>query len=107
MVSIGGAILVGVLVAVHAVIAAVTIRLLRVRLSRSWGPVVLGLGIVPIVLVISTLVVGGAFGLGPDLRGRSIVLFLLVAVPLGLGFAVDYLWMPAPEAVDLPAGLEE
>lgn len=95
-----------VLVGLHTLIAAVGTRLLRVRLTSRWAPVVFALLLIPIILVASTLVVTGSLGLGHDLGSRAMALFVLVAVPLGLGLAVDYLWMPAPEDVELPAPQE-
>lgn len=106
MVSLGGVLVVGVLVGVHTLIAAVTTRLLRVRLTTAWGPVVFSLLIVPVLLVTSTFVITGGLGLGTDLGGPSVGLFVLVVVPMGVGLAVDYLWMPAPEEVELPESLE-
>ena len=106
MVGVVGLVGLVVLVAVHTVVAAVAVRLLRVRLATRWAPVVLALAVVPVLLIASTLVVSGGLGFGPDLGSARLAVFLLVAVPLGLGLAVDYLWMPPPEAVDLP-GPEE
>lgn len=102
MVSLAGAALVTVLVAGHTLVAAVVTRLLRVRFSAQWTPIVGAAVVVPTLLVASTLVVTGGLGLGPDLGGTTVVLFVFVAVPLGLGLAIDYLWMPAPTDVDLP-----
>lgn len=103
MVGVVGALGLVVLVAGHTLVAAVATRLLRVRLATRWGPVVLALAIIPVVLLASTLLVTGGLGVGPDLGSPGTAVFLLVAVPLGLGLAVDYLWMPAPEDVELPA----
>lgn len=102
MVSLAGVLVVGILVAVHTAIAAIATRLLRVRLASAWGPVVFSLLLVPVLLVASTLVVSGGLGLGADLGGPSVALFVLVAVPMGLGLAIDYLWMPAPDEVERP-----
>jgi hypothetical protein len=103
MVGLAGLVLLAVLVSVHTVVAAVAVRLLRVRFERRWTPVAAALVVVPMLLVASTLVVAGGLGLGPNLGNAGLAWFLLVVVPLGLGLAVDYLWMPAPEAVELPA----
>lgn len=92
-----------VLVGGHTLLAAVVVRLLRVRLTTRWTPVVFALAIVPVLLVASTLVVTGGLGLGPNLGDPRLALFVTVAVPLGLGLAIDYLWMPAPEDVELPS----
>lgn len=103
MVGLAGLVGLVVLVAAHTLVAAVTVRLLRVRLTTRWAPVVFALAIVPVVLVASTLVITGGLGLGPDLGSARLALFLLVAAPLGLGMAIDYLWMPPPDEVELPA----
>lgn len=92
-----------IIVALHTAIAAVVTRLLRVRLDTRWAPPLFAILVAPVLLLISTLVISGVFSLGPDLGNPGVVLFVLVGVPLGLGFAVDYLWMPAPEDVELPA----
>jgi len=32
-------------------------------------------------------------------------LFVMILVPLALGITIDYVWMPAPDEVDLPETL--
>lgn len=103
MVGLAGLVGLVLLVAVHTAVAAVTTRLLRVRLTTRWAPVVFALVIVPVLLVASTLFVAGGLGLGPDLGSPQVVWFVLIVVPLGLGLAIDYLWMPPPDEVELPA----
>lgn len=88
-------------VGVHTVVAAVATRLLRVRLSSRWGPVVFAAAIVPVVLVLSTMVVSGVLGLGPNLGDARTVVFALVVLPTVLGVAFDYVWMPPPEIAEL------
>lgn len=102
MVSVLGLLGLAVILAVHTAIAAVLTRLLRVRLSSQWGPVVYAVLLIPVVLVISTLVLSGVLGLGTNLGDARTALFLLVAVPLALGVTIDYVWMPAPDEVELP-----
>ena len=102
MVSVLGLLGLAVIVAVHTAIAAVATRLLRVRLDSQWGPVVYAVILIPVVLVVSTLVLTGVLGLGPNLGDTGTALFVLVAVPLALGVTIDYVWMPAPEDVELP-----
>ena len=106
MAGLAGLAVVAALAAVHTGAAAVTVRLLRVRMDTGWGPVAAALVVVPLVLVASTLVVAGGLGLGADLGGPDVAWFVLVVVPLGLGLAIDYLWMPAPEDVELPEPAE-
>ena len=90
------------LVAVHTAVAAVLTRLFRVRLSSRWGPVLYAVGLVPVVLVVSTMVLTGVLGLGPDLGDAGTAVFVLVIVPTALGVTIDYVWMPPPETVELP-----
>ena len=103
MVSALGAVLVLVIVAVQTVIAALLTRLFRVRLDTSWGAVAFAIAILPVVLTLTTLVLGR---IGPDLGSRGTVVFVTIGVPAALGFTIDHLWMPAPEAVELPATTE-
>ena len=102
MVSVLGLLGLAVILVVHTAIAAVLTRLLRVRLSSQWGPVVYAVLLIPVVLVVSTLVLSGVLGLGSNLGDARTALFLLVAVPLALGVTIDYVWMPAPDEVELP-----
>ena len=103
MVSPLGIAIVLVVVAVQTAIAALLIRLFRVRLESQWSPVVFAVTVVPVVLTLTTLVLGRV---GPDLGSRGTVVFLMIGVPLALGLTIDYVWMPAPEAVELPATME-
>jgi len=91
-----------VIVGVHTVFAAVLTRLFRVQLSSRWAPLVYAVALIPLALVVSTMVLTGPLGLGPNLGDVRTVLFVLVVVPLVLGVTVDYVWMPAPEDVELP-----
>lgn len=91
-----------VVVGVHTLLAAVTTRFFRVRLTSQWGPLVYAAVLVPVVLVLSTMVLTGPLGLGPNLGDARTALFVLVVVPTALGVTIDYVWMPAPEDVELP-----
>jgi uncharacterized RDD family membrane protein YckC len=84
----------------NSAVAALLTRFLRVRLDTRWGSAVYVVFLVPVVLLALTLVLGAFFG--PDLGSPAAVLGLTVGVPLTLGVAFDYFWMPAPEEVDLP-----
>lgn len=86
----------------HSILAAVVTRLLRVRLATRWGPIVYTLLILPLVLFISTLILSGVFGIGPNLGGPVPALFATIAIPMTLGIVIDYLWMPAPADIDVP-----
>ena len=83
-------------------VLAVT-RWLRVRLSSRWGPVLYAVTLGPVLLFVSTLVLSGVLGIGPDLGDPGLVLFVVIVFPLGVGLAIDYLWMPPPGEADVPA----
>ncbi len=90
------------LVFVNTAVAALGTRFFRVRLHTSWGSALYTATLLPVVLLVITLLVGGVIGLGPDLGTPAAVVGLTIVVPLALGVAFDYFWMPAPEEVDLP-----
>jgi predicted Na+-dependent transporter len=54
----------------------------------------------PVVLLVGTQFLGQV--LGPDLGEAATVIGLTVLVPLTVGIAFDYFWMPAPEDVEVP-----
>jgi cytochrome c oxidase subunit IV len=105
MVSTVGLFVLVVMVLVNAALAAVLTRLLRVRLTTTWGTVVYVALVVPVVLLISTILMGAVAG--PTLGSRAAVIGLLVVVPFALGVSFDVLWMPAPDEVELPAPADE
>lgn len=89
-------------VALHTVIAAVVTRFFRIRLETVWGSAVYAVVFVPMLLVASTLVLTGGLGIGAAVGSKTTAVLLVVAIPLTLGFAIDLLWMPDPETVELP-----
>ena len=89
-----------VLVGLNTFLAAVCTRMFRVRLETRWGGILYTLLLTPVVLVVVTLVLGQA--LGPNLGGATTVLGVTVLVPLTLGIAFDYFWMPSPDEVEVP-----
>lgn len=91
-----------VLVVIQTALAAVLIRFFRIRLSTRWGSLLYAVVLVPLALLVTTLVFSGLLGLGPDLGGPTAVVFLMIGVPLAIGLTIDYIWMPAPEEVELP-----
>ncbi len=101
MVSVVGAAGLAVVVVVHTLLTAVATRYVRLRLRTRWGRALYAGTLVPVLLVVSTLVLTGALGLGASLGRRSALLAVLV-VPLTLGYAIDLFWMPAPDEVELP-----
>lgn len=92
------------MVAINTVVAAVATRLLRVRLETALGAAVYVAILVPTILAVTTILLGSVAG--PDLGSRGAVVGLFVVVPFVLGVAIDVLWMPSPEEVELPAPAE-
>jgi hypothetical protein len=91
-----------VLLAVHTLVAAVLTRYFRIALNSSWGKAFFTVAAIPVVLVASTLVFTGVFGIGPDIGNPVLVFAILVFGPQAIGALVDYLYIPPPEAYDLP-----
>lgn len=89
-----------VLVSLNTVVAALLTRLFRVRLNTRWGGALYTFLVVPVVLVVVTLVLGQV--LGPNLGDPATVVGVTVLLPLTLGIAIDYFWMPAPDEVEVP-----
>jgi hypothetical protein len=94
-----------IIVGINTAAAALMTRFFRVRLDTDWGPVVFTIVIEPVVLTLILLVLGSA--LGPNLNSASLVFGLTVVLPMALGVAFDYFWMPAPDDVELPAEYRE
>ena len=91
------------LVALHTLVAGVTTRFFRLRLSTSWGPVVYTIVLTPMLLLISMLVFTGiGVGTGLNLGSPTVLVGLLVFLPVVLGAAIDYLYVPSPEEYELP-----
>lgn len=91
-----------VILGVNTVTAALLTRLLRVRMNTRWGAMLYSLVLGAFVLLTLTIVLGG-IGLGPNLGSPTVVIGLTILLPLSMGVAFDYFWMPAPEDVELPA----
>jgi len=102
MVSAVGAIGLVVIVVVNTAVAALTTRFLRVRMATEWGTAVYVVSIVPVLELALTLVLSGVFGLGSNLGSPIAALAIVIVLPLALGVAFDYFWMPAPDEVELP-----
>jgi len=94
--------LLGGLAVVHTFLAAVAVRFFRIRLETDLGSALYAVAFVPVLLLLSTLLVTGVLGVGPDLGSGVAVLGLLVGAPLAVGATVDLLYYPAPEEYDLP-----
>ena len=107
MVSVADLVGLVVLVGLNTAVAALGTRILRVRLDTDWGVAIYVAVLVPLVQVLVTLILSGPLGLGPNLGNTVAVLGVAVALPLALGVAFDYFWMPTPEEVELPDTLRE
>jgi len=105
MVSAVGLALLVVVLAVHTLIATVVSRYFRLQLKTQVGWAVYSALIIPVLLLFVTLITGN---LVPDLGlDRASVIGLLVGMPLALGFTLDTLYVPPPEAYDdLPEASE-
>jgi hypothetical protein len=77
-------------------------RFFRIRLKTQWGYVVYSLLLIPLVLFVTTLVFTGVLGIGVNLGDPTTALGVMIGMPLALGFAIDTLYVPPPEAYDLP-----
>ena len=84
----------------NTAIAAVLTRVFRVYMKTHWGSVLYTLLITPVALLVVTLVAGTV--LGPNLGDPNAVVGLTILLPMTLGVAFDYFWMPAPDEVELP-----
>ncbi len=104
MIALFGFSLVLALVAFHTFLAGVTTRFFRLRLSTSWGWIVYTVILTPTLLLVSTLLFAGFFGVGAgvDLRSPTVVILLLVVLPAVLGAAIDYLYVEPPDEYELP-----
>jgi len=94
---------VAVVIAVNTAIAVICTRLFRITLDTDWGAAIYTLVLIPIAMLVGATVLSGLLNLGGDVGGRDVALLLTVALPLALGVTVDVFWMPAPDAVELPA----
>jgi hypothetical protein len=91
-----------VILGVNSAAAALGTRFFRVRLSTRWGSALYAVMLLPFLLLVTTLFLGGFLDLGPDLGSRIAVVGLTIVLPLSVGIAFDFFWMPAPDEVDLP-----
>jgi hypothetical protein len=102
MATVVNLVLFGVVLAVHTLIAAVMVRFFRIRLKTRWGAAVYAAALIPVVLLATTLVFTGVFGIGVDLGSPAAVLGVMIGMPLTLGATIDVLYVPSPEEYELP-----
>jgi hypothetical protein len=99
MVSVVSLALLGVVLVVNTLIAAVMTRFFRLRLKTRAGSVLYALLLIPVVLFVTTMLFGAVI---PGDLGVAVLLGLWVGMPLVLGFTIDVLYVPPPEELDLP-----
>lgn len=104
MLALLGFALLVVLVAFHTLVAGVLTRFFRLRLVTTWGWIVYTGALTPVVLLASTLLFTGVFGVGTgvDLGSSAVVVGVFVLLPTALGAAIDYLYVPPPDEYELP-----
>lgn len=90
------------LVFAHTIFAAVMTRFFRLRLDTQAGWIGYSLALLPIFLFISTLMVTGGLGLGPNLGSPLVVFAILIGLPVALGMTIDLLYVAQPDDVELP-----
>ncbi|WEL16532.1 putative membrane protein [Halorhabdus sp. SVX81] len=102
MTGVADAIGLAVIVLLNTATVALTTRFFRVRLHTRWGAAIYAVLFGMLALFVTTLVLAGFLGLGPDLDSRMAVLGVTIVGPLTLGVTIDYFWMPDPANVELP-----
>ena len=100
MVSVVSLALMVVVIGLHTLIAAVMTRFFRLRLKTQWGYVLFAIFLIPLVLFFSTLVFSGVLGIGVNLGSPIAALGVMIGMPLALGFTIDTLYVPPPEAYE-------
>jgi hypothetical protein len=91
-----------VILGLNTAFAALATRFFRVRLHTDWGSAIYVVLLTPVPLLVSTLILSGVLGLGPDLGSAYAVLAVTIGLPMAVGVAFDFFWMPDPEDVELP-----
>jgi hypothetical protein len=99
MVSVLNLALLGVVLVINTLIAAVMTRFFRIRLKTRTGAVIYALLLIPVVLFVTTMLFGAVI---PGNLGVSVLLGLWIGMPLVLGFTIDVLYVPPPEEIELP-----
>jgi hypothetical protein len=92
----------GFILLAHTIITALLTRFFRVRMHTRWGGFLYAAFVTPFVLVATTLLLSGVFALGPDLGSAAAVVAIVIFLPVTVGLTFDYVWMPAPDEVELP-----
>ncbi|MFB6111592.1 MAG: hypothetical protein ABEJ35_03555 [Halobacteriaceae archaeon] len=93
-------------IALHAGLTVIGVRFLRIRLATRWAPVLYALFFLPLVLLPTTILFGGLLATGALVLDPGALIALLFVLPIGLGLAIDFFWLPPPEVVDTPREAE-
>ncbi|WP_135304265.1 hypothetical protein [Haloarcula amylovorans] len=102
MVSVVGLVGLLVIVLVNSAVTALMTRFFRVRMNTRWGGLLYSILLCPVAMFVLFMVLA-TLGFGGDLTlGPGFVVFLTIVVPLAIGMTFDYIWMPAPDDVELP-----
>jgi hypothetical protein len=99
MVSAVSLVLLGAVLVVNTLIAAVMTRFFRIRLKTRAGAVIYALLLIPFVLFVTTMLFGAVI---PGNLDVAVLLGLWIGMPLVLGFTIDVLYVPSPDEIDLP-----
>lgn len=91
-----------VIVFANSALTALMTRFFRVRLDTRWGSLLYAVVLCPLVMLVVVFVLSGVLQLGGDLGSPALVVFVTIMLPLAVGLTFDYLWMPAPEEVEIP-----
>jgi hypothetical protein len=99
MASVLNLVLLGVVLVINTLIAAVMTRFFRLRLKTRAGAVLYALLLIPLALFVTTMLFGAVI---PGEVSVGLLLGLWIGMPLVLGFTIDVLYVPAPDEIDLP-----
>lgn len=96
MVSLGAAVGVAVIVLVNTAVAAVFARYFRLALATRVGALLFTAAGVPVLYVVTTIVLGGALGLGNQVFAGDDGLFFTLCwgFPFFLGLSIHLFWLP-------------
>jgi hypothetical protein len=99
MVSVVNLVLLGAVVVINTLIAAVMTRFFRIRLKTRAGAVIYALLLIPVALFVTTMLFGAII---PGNVGIPVLLGIWIGMPLALGFTIDVLYVPSPDEIELP-----
>jgi hypothetical protein len=105
MVSVVGLAGLLVIVLLNSAVTALMTRFFRVRLNTQWGSLLYSVLLCPLAMFVVFMVFGVlGFGAGLNLS-TGVAVSLTIFVPLVVGMTFDYIWMPSPDEVELPASM--